>query len=173
MWKRCVAFVGGLVASRRSLLHLYSVPGYIEDGRSWLSILGSVVAVMTWQDWIWNALGFTCFFYALSIHTWPRKLKNLFIGLTATVPSSCIPANLDSQVHHPDPMPTETSPGMQTPDSPIPAAPYAKKWITKTEALDSFLVFGPAALAKRDRNRCGGNRTIPRFWLRDSRGRAG
>ncbi len=135
MWKRCVAFVGGLVASRRSLLHLYSVPGYIEDGRSWLSILGSVVAVMTWQDWIWNALGFTCFFYALSIHTWPRKLKNLFIGLTATVPSSCIPANLDSQVHHPDPMPTETSSGMQTPDSPIPAAPYAKKWITKTEAL--------------------------------------
>ena len=135
MRKRCAAFIGGLVASRRSLLHLYSIPGYIEDGQSWSSILDSLVAVMTWQDWIGPAIGFACFFYALSIHTWPRKLKNLFIRRTAPVPSSRIPANVDFQVPRPASPPPETSPAILTPDDPIPAAPDAKRWITKNGAL--------------------------------------
>ena len=132
MWKRCVVVIGGLVAWWKPLLHLYSIPGYIEDGRSWPGILDSLVADMTWQDWIPSVIGFACFFYALSLHMLPRKLKTLFIRRTTTAPSSRIPSN---NVRHPALPPPETSHGMPSTDDPIPAIPCAKIWMAKTEAI--------------------------------------
>ena len=57
-------------------MHLYSIPGYIEDGRSWPAIWSGVKNILTPLDWILLSVGVPCFMYAFQVHTWPKRLLN-------------------------------------------------------------------------------------------------
>ena len=101
MRKQTAFGMGGLGTWIKPLLHLYSIPGYIDDGQSWLDIWNSVIDDMTRLDWILLAVGMLCVLYALRAHTWPRRLRDRFVlqlkELAATIPASRVQTKIDAQ----------------------------------------------------------------------------
>ena len=100
--RKTTAFgMSGLGTWIKPLLHLYSIPGYIDNGQSWLEVWNSVINDMTRLDWILLAVGMICLLYAFRVHTWPRRLRDRFVlqpkEFPAAVPASRVPTNIDVQ----------------------------------------------------------------------------
>ena len=70
MRRRFGGILGGLAAWTKPSLHLLGIPGYIDDGQSWLRILITVGNQMTSLDWILLAVGVPAFFYGLTPARW-------------------------------------------------------------------------------------------------------
>ena len=68
--------MSGVVSWIKPLLHLFSIPGYLDDGQAWPAIWRSISVAMTPLDWFLIVVGVPCFLYGFQVHTWHQRLRS-------------------------------------------------------------------------------------------------
>ena len=110
--RKIAAFVSGLFAWIKPALHLLSIPGYLEDGRTWAEIWSSIFNTMAKLDWLLLFVGVTCFWYAFQIHTWPSRIRSRLHPQMASARESTYSALNESKLESKPPPKPEPNPGL-------------------------------------------------------------
>ena len=74
--QRAAVLLSGVVSWIKPLPHLFSIPGYLDDGQAWPAIWRSIGVAMTPLDWFLTVVGVPCFLYGFRVHTWHQRLRS-------------------------------------------------------------------------------------------------